>query len=267
MLGVDVMEIFARHLFEGGHDNGIGGAEPFLQIALDALQRRRLPLLNGVELRFGQADRAARRVHRVLVGLTRPCGCIGAHRARQKGSAGGGNHSAARDRVDRNCHALVFLAAGNVISAVTYRKAAQSRTRLNPSSRAITLASGVATTENAPFRPQAQGRKPPEPVRARPRGNGRPRAKEAGASVNSTSNARASHGRSSVPRISDCEATAITAHQPTMTSTAIACARLALTARRSANMLPMPENTSMPVNTGAKPEGRSFSHRLACSIR
>jgi len=49
------------------------------------------------------------------------------------------------------------------------------------------------------------------------------------------------------------------------TSTSALWARPRVT--QSAAMLPRPENTSIPVSTRAKPEVRSFSHRLAFSIR
>ena len=91
---------------------------------------------------------------------------------------GGNAHSAARDRTEKCCHARLFLAAGNVTRAITYSTAAVSRTRLNPASRAIRLASGVATTEKAPFSAQAQGSNPPDPVWDRPSGKNRPRASD-----------------------------------------------------------------------------------------
>src|SRR6202020_3466227 len=145
-------------------------------------QCRRLALLDGVELCVGQADGAAASHHCCLVGGSRPCRG-GVRPLCQAKRAGCGDHSAARDRAERSCHAWLFLVAGNITSAITYSTAADNRTRLKPASRAIRLASGVATTENAPFSPQAHGRNPPDPVRDRPRGNGRPSASEAGGST------------------------------------------------------------------------------------
>src|SRR6201999_3783622 len=123
-----------------------GGAEPFLQICLDVMQRGRLALLDRIELRIRQADGTAGRIHRLLVGGAGPGRRLA--RARQTKRARGGDYSATRDRAERCCHAWLFLAAGNITSATTYSTAAQSRTRLKPASRAIRLASGVATTEN-----------------------------------------------------------------------------------------------------------------------
>lgn len=84
---------------------------------------------------------------------------------------------------------------GNVNSAIPYKIAAHKRTLSNPASRAIKLASGVATTENAPFKPQAQGSKPLCPARLNPNGNGKPNNTDTGATTASSAAARASQGQ------------------------------------------------------------------------
>ena len=119
---------------------------------------------------------------------------------------------------------------------------------VNPASRAIRLASGVATTENAPFSPHAQGRNPPEPARARPSGNGRPSASDTGARTAITSTARASQGSPSVARIAAAARAAPRRTRPD--DNARQCDAATRGSRmRSAAMLPRPENTSMPVRT------------------
>src|SRR5579872_1095621 len=197
MFGIDVVEILARDGIERRHHRRVRAAETFLQIVLDALQCRRLALLDGVELSVGQADRSAGCRHRGFIRGFRPRSGGGVRTRRQAKRTGGGDHPAARDRAERSCHPWLFLVAGNIISVITYRNAAHNRTRLKPASRAIRFASGVATTEKAPLSPQAHGRKPPDPVRDSPNGNGSPSASDTGASVTSTSAARANQGRSS----------------------------------------------------------------------
>src|SRR5690242_4494177 len=109
-----------------------------LQIALDQVQSGGLALLDRLELRVGQADRATGLLHRLLVRGESPYCCRSV--AREAQCAGGGNHSAARDPTDMCCQTGLFLAAGNIIMASTYSSAAERRTRLKPASRAIRLA-------------------------------------------------------------------------------------------------------------------------------
>ena len=160
--------------------------------------------------------------HRLLVGGSRPdrrrhgpdvaAGCDG---------CGGGNHSAAGDGTGISCQAELFLIAGNVTRAMPYRIAAHKRTLLNPASRAIRFASGVATTENAPFSPHAQGRNPPFPPGSGPAGTAaqrdrhrRDRARAAGRRGRRTANP-------SVARIDRLQqAACATAHQAMITTAA-----------------------------------------------
>jgi len=95
-----VVEILARHGGERRHHRRVGVPQPFLQVLLDALHRRRLARLDRVELRVGQLHAAAGAGHRVLVRLARPRRAGGrrvggAGRARQRGREGGGDQLAA----------------------------------------------------------------------------------------------------------------------------------------------------------------------------
>ena len=104
VLGVDIVEIFARHRLERRHHRRVGTAQMALQVRFDQVHRSRLAGLDGVELRIGQADRPAGRVHRRLVGLPGPAGRrpgrtprTQRHRRRQQ--------AAPRHPIDQSCHA------------------------------------------------------------------------------------------------------------------------------------------------------------------
>ena len=114
-----------------------------------------------------------------------------------------------------------------------------------------------ATAEKAPFSAQAQGRNPPpaDPARARPSGKGSPSATETGATSTSTRAARTAQGRSRVASSAGSSPSSTKAHQPTTTAAESAMPTLRT---RSANRLPRPENTSIPVSTKAKALVRSF---------
>ena len=79
--------------------------------------------------------------------------------------------------------------------------------------------------------------------------------------------ARAGQGSPSVARMAGCKPDQTATHHARITRQASAMPRRGAAAKRSAAMLPRPENTSIPVSTRAKPVVRSFSQKLAFSIR